>query len=434
MEVAVEIGKTEQNQVDLTISVPSRELDTRKDAILANLRDRVELPGFRKGHVPKSILEKRFGPQATAEGLDELLKEAVQTAFERQKLIPIDAPKISDIKMEDGQVRFSVSVEVRPEIRLSDEQILRIPLPKPEGITVTDEDVDAAIDNERKTQSTFQPELEVRPARKGDFVVIDYEGFLKETDKPIDGGKAEGTMMEIGSGRFLPGFDDQIAGMKSGDTKRIDVSFPADFYDDDLKGKPAYFHVTLHSIKKRQMPELTDEFAKGQDYESVADMRSRIRAEMERGAKEMAEQEQRRALLAALDERISFDPPKSFVDRQAENLQKGLERQYKGGRKEMADRLAQEGKTEADLETDLRDRARRQVKNSLILDAIAKLKNIQVTDEDVDARLAQIADQSKTTPDAVRAALEKQDRLEEVRYGLMDEKVVQFLLDHADIR
>lgn len=186
--------------------------------------------------------------------------------------------------------------------------------------------------------------------------------------------------------------------------------------------------------KKRQMPELNDEFAKSQDFDSVADMRSKIRAEMERGAKEVAEQDRRRALLAALDERISFEPPKSFVDRQAENLQQGLERQYKGGRKEMEERLAQEGRTQVDLDAELRERARRQVKNSLILDAVAKLKNIQVTDEDVESRLAKIADQSKATPDAVRAALEKQDRLDEVRYALLDEKVVQFLLDHADIR
>lgn len=434
MELTVEIEKTEHGQMDLSIAVPSSELDSRKDSILASLQERVALPGFRKGHVPKAILDKRFGPQATAEGLDDLLKEAWREACEKQKIIPIDAPKISDIKMDNGQIRFKVCVEIRPEIKLTDEQILKIPLAKADGLTITDEDVASAIDNERKSHSTFQPELEVRPVRKGDFAFIDYEGFLKENDKPIEGGKAEGTMFEVGGGRFLPGFDEQIIGMSPGGKKRIDVAFPADFYDEDLQGKSAYFHVTLQSIKKRSMPDLTDDFAKELGYDTLADMRAKIRAEMDRGARDMAMQAQRQALFTALDERIPFDPPNSFVDRQAENLHKGIERQYKGGHKEMIEKLAQEGKTESDFQAELRERARKQVKNSLILDAVAKLKNIRVTDEEVQKRLADVAQQNQTTPEAVRQELEKQDRLDEVRYALLDEKVVQFLLDHADIR
>ena len=434
MELAVEVEKTEGNQIDLSISVPGSELESRKDTILADLRDRIELPGFRKGHVPKSILEKRFGSQATAEGLDGLLKEAVQEAFERQKLSPIDTPKISDIKMDDGRIRFRVTVEVKPEVKLTDEQILRIRLSKPEGMSVTDADVDAALENERRAQATFQPELEDRPARNGDFAVVDYEGFMKDTDKALEGGKGEGALMEMGSGRFLPGFDEHVVGMKAGDQKRIEIVFPKDFYDEDLRDRAAYFHVTLRSIKKRLMADLTDQFAKDAGYENLADMRAKIRADMERGAREVAEQELRQALFRALDEQITFDPPKSFVDRQAENLQKNLERQYRGGRQEMVDQLAKEGKTEADLDADLRARARRQVKNSLILDAVAKFKHIHVTDEDVETRIARIADQSQATPDAVRNALAKEDRLEDLRYSILDEKVVQFLLEHADIR
>lgn len=434
MEVTVEIEKTENGHVDLAVAVPGSELENRKNSVLNSLQERIALPGFRKGHVPKAILEKRFGPQATAEGLDDLLKEAVQAAFEKQKINPVDTPKITDIKMDDGHVRFKVCVEIRPDLTVTDEQILKIPLPKSEGLTITDEDVTAAIDNERKTHATFQPELEIRPVRKGDFAVLDYEGFLKETDKPIDGAKAEGTMIEIGGGRFLPGFDEQIVGMNPGGKKRIEILFPADFYDEDLQGKAAYFHVTVQAIKKRQMPEISDDFAKEMGYDSVADMRSKIRAEMERGAKEMSLQGQRQALFSALDERISYDPPNSFIDRQAENLRRNLERQYKGGHKEMVERLAREGKSESDLETELRERARKQVKNSLILDAIAKKKNIRVTEEDLTAKINHLADQSQASADVIRGELEKQDRLDEVRYAILDEKVVQFLLDHADIR
>lgn len=418
----------------MMIAVPNQELESRKEAIFSRLRDQVALPGFRKGQVPKSILEKRFGPQATAEGLDEILRDAIQEAFQKEKILPVEAPKVSDVQMDNGQIRFKVRVEVRPELKLTDEQILRLPLPKPDGLGVTDEDVAAAVENERKTTATFQPDLEIRPVRHGDFVVADYEGFLKEKDTAIAGGKSEGAMIEIGAGRFLPGFDEQIIGMSPGDKKRIEIAFPPDFYDEDLRGKPAYFHVAVQTIKKRLIPDLTDEWAKEHGHENLADMRMKIRAEMERGTKEMSKEELRRSLFTTLDQKIVFDPPKSFVERQARDLMQNLEKQYKGGRKELLDRLAKEGKGEADLEADVQERARRQVKNSLILDAVAKTKNIQVSDEDMQARLKLIAEQQQVTADAIRRDLEKQDRIEEFKYAILDEKVVQFLLDHADIR
>ncbi len=433
MELTIDVEKTEDGSVDLAIAVPSKELDSRKDAVLAGLRDRVALPGFRKGHVPKSILEKRFGPQAMAEGLDELLKNAVQEAFEKKNLVPADAPKISDLKMEDGSIRFKVSVEVQPEIAFTDEQIFKIPVPKAD-LAVTEDDITAAIENERKTTATFQPILEIRPIQNGDFAVIDYEGYLKDNDSPIPGGKAEGSLIEVGSKRFLPGFDEQLLGVSVGDRRRVDLRFPDDFYDEDLKGKAAYFHVKVHSIKKRQMPEVTDEWAKEQGYESIADFRGKIRSEMERGAADLSKEAQRRALIDGLLERVPFEPPKSFVLKQSEELIKNLERQYKGGRKELLDQLAKEGKTEADLESDARERAKRQVKTHMVLHTIGRVKQITATDEDLAGRIAQLADQYQSTPADLQSQLEKDDRLDDLRHTIQDEKIVQFLMDHADIR
>lgn len=434
MDISVEIEKSENCVVDLAIGVPSEELERRKNSILMKWQEKAALPGFRKGRVPKAILEKQFGPQAAAEGLDELLKDTVREVFEKKNLYPINTPKVTDLKTDNGKIRFKVSVEVRPEVKLTDEQIMRIPLPKQAEVNVTEEDITAAIENERKTHATFVPVLEDRPCRAGDFVAVDYEGYMKEGDRPIEGGKAEGAMLEIGGMKFLPGFDEQLIGMSPDQKKRIDIQFPPDFYDDSLQGKTSYFMTTLKSIKKRQMPEATDEWAREHGYENLADARAKIREEMEHGSRDMARDELRRALFEALDERIKLELPKSLVDRQVEELQRGLERQYKGGRKEILERLAKDGKSEADLETEMCARAKRQIKNSLILDAVSKMKNIEVMEADVEAKIAKIADEYRSTPETIRKELEKNDRLGEVRYALLDEKVVQFLLDHADIR
>ncbi|MBI4180104.1 trigger factor [bacterium] len=434
MNITVEVEKSENCVVDLAVGVPAEELDRRKDAILDKWRERANVPGFRKGHVPKAILERQFGQQAAAEGLDDLLKEAVRAAFEKQELHPVDTPKVTDLKTDNGQIRFKLSVEVRPVLRLTDDLILKIPLPKPAQTPVTDEDVTAAMTNELKTESTFVPVLDPRPSQRGDFVAVDYEGFLKENDQPIEGAKADGAMIELGAMKFLPGFDDQVAGMSPGDKRRVEIAFPADFYDDGLQGKAAYFHVTLKTIKKRQMPEATDDWAKERGYESLADARTKIRAEMERGAAELAQEETRRALFEALDARIQIELPGVMVARQVDELGRNLERRYKGGRKELLEQLQKEGKSETDLEAELFQRARRQIKNSLILDAVSKLKNIQVDDSDIETKIAKMADEYRTTPDVIRAELGKQDKLDDIRYTLLDEKVVQFLLDHADIR
>ena len=241
-------------------------------------------------------------------------------------------------------------------------------------------------------------------------------------------------MMELGAGRFLPGFDEQIAGMQPGEKKRLDVVFPANFYDEDLQGKEAYFHVTLQSIKKRQMAELTDDWAKEHGYESLADMRAKIREEMEGGAKEIGQDELRRSLLKALDEKISVELSQSVVQRQAEDIMRGIERQHKGGRKEVLDQLVKDGKTEADLEAEVRERARRQLKNSLILDSIAKLKNIRVSEDDLEKRIDRIAAARQSTHEAVHEELEKEGRLADLQYAILHEKVVEFLLENADIR
>lgn len=434
MDMTVVVDKSENCTMDLSVGIPSQELDRRKDEILVKLSERVALPGFRKGRVPKAILEKQFGPQAMAEGLDELLKDAVREVIEQKDLHPVDTPKVTDLKTDDSRIQFKLSLEVRPQLQLTDKDILRIPLPKPPEVAVTEEDITRAIENELKGNSTFVPVLEPRSCHTGDFVSVDYEGFLKDGDKPIEGGKAEGVLLEVGGMKFLPGFDEQLVGMSPSDKRRVDVNFPADFYDDALQGKSAYFHVTLKSIKKRQMPEATDEWAKEHGYENMAAARAKIREEMEKGSKEMAKEELRRALFEVLDARIQMELPKVLVTRQMDELQKNIERQYKGGRKEVLDRLAKEGKSEADLEAEIRARAQRQIKNSLILDAVGKLKKIQVNDKEIEERLAQMAEQYQTTLENVRAELEKHDRLGEIRYAILDEKVVQFLLDHADIR
>lgn len=434
MDITVKVEKKENCSVELSVTVAESELETRKESLLIELRDQVNIPGFRKGHVPKAILEKRFGPHATAEALEDVIKAALHEAFVREKLIPIETPKVSDIRMDNGQVVFKAAVEVQPDIELKDEQILGIHLPKPANIQVTDDDVASAIDSERKALSTFTPELEVRPVRKGDFVVIDFEGFLKDPERPIDGWKGEGTLIEVGAGRFLPGFDESVVGMNPSDKKRIDVVFPKDFYDEELQDKPAFFHVTLKAIKKQQMPEATDAWAKEHGYTDMADMKAKIRTEMEHGAESMGKDEMRKALYAALDEKISVDVPPSMVERRAEEMMKNLERQYKGGRKELADRLKKEGKTEADLEADIRLRARQQIKTSLIIATVARTKDIQVTPEDLKSRIAQIAAERQISPDDLYAELEKDDRLGDIEYSLLTEKVVQFLLEHADTR
>lgn len=429
MNITVTTERQDGCELTLAVSVPMQEIKTQENVILKRLQRQAHIPGFRAGHVPRAILEKKFAGAIGAESREEVIRQAVPDAFEKSGFFPVATPQVSDIRDNGGEFQFKIHADIRPEIKITEEQITGIPV-ETSGAAVSDEDVDNSIDTLRRKQATYSPLIEDRGLQKEDFAVIDFKGVLAATGAPIEGGEAEGYTLEIGSSQFIPGFDDQLIGMKPASQREISVSFPNDFFDDALKGKPAKFQVKLQSIKKKTLPEINDAFAKDAGFENVDDMRRKLRESLESDVQRYDKETAKAAIMEALDKRVDFPLPKPFLEQQADDIRKSFERQVRGGLDEIQERYRKDGKTDADFENDIRERARREVKGSFLLDAIAKLKNIDVTREEVDGHIQSMAEMFRLPVEDLR----KQMRPESVRYQLINEKVVEFLMSRADIK
>src|SRR5690606_35721805 len=277
--------KTENNQGVLTVEVDGETVEKALNQAFRKVVKRVTVPGFRKGKVPRAIFERRFGVEVLYEdALDILLPDAYASAVKETGIEPVDRPEIEIEQMEKGKpLIFKATVTVKPEVKLGEYKGLEVPK---KDFEVKPEDVDAELEAMRKRQGQLEA-VEDGTVEKGDRVIIDFEGTID--GKPFEGGKADGFSLEVGSGRMIPGFEDQLIGMKPGEEKTITVTFPEDYHVKELSGKEASFRIKLHEIKRLRLPELDDEFA--QDV-SEFDTLEELKKDIENKLKERAKREE----------------------------------------------------------------------------------------------------------------------------------------------
>jgi trigger factor len=426
----IDATNTEANKKEIkreiSVEIPAAEVARETELQIQRYQKSARLPGFRAGHVPASIIKQRFGEGLKNDVAEALIPKYFRREAEKQGLIPISQPRVTDLHIHDGEpLRFKASFEVLPEIKVEGYKDLRADKPE---ISVTDEDVEQALTSVREQHATYAT-VEGRSLAEGDFAQASMDGKPKD-GKDVAEAKAnpvhmDDVLIEIGGKNTVPEFSQNLTGASAGDERTFDVSYPDDISDKRLAGKTFVYTVKVNGIKQKSLPELNDDFAKELgEFTSLDQVRKQIRENMEAEKRHTAEHEAKDKLVAELVKRNDFEVPESLVDRQIDlRLERGLRA------------LAAQGMKMEDLKKmDLprlragqRDQAVQDVKSSLLLERIADLEKIEVGDEEVDREVESLAQQSKQSPETVRARLTQDGGLDRIRIRIRSEKTLNFL-------
>ena len=413
---------------EISVEIPAAEVARETETIVQKYQKLARLPGFRKGHVPASIIRQRFAEDLKSDVVEALVPRYFRKEAEKLGMVPVSQPRVTDLHIHDGEpLTFKASFEVMPEIRVEGYKELRAEHPE---ITVTDEDVEQALASVREQHATFTS-IEGKPLADGDFAQASFDGQPKDGSKDGKAGAdanpvhMDEVLIEIGGKNTVPEFSQNLTGASVGDERTFDVVYPEDIQDKRLAGQTFVYTVKVNGIKQKSLPELNDDFAKELgEFASLDAVRKQIRENMEAEKRHTAEREAKDKLVAELVKRNEFEVPESLVDRQIDlRLERGLRA------------LAAQGMKMEDLKKmDLprlragqREQAVQDVKSSLLLERIADLEKIEVSDEEVNRELEALAKQSKQTSEAVRARLTEDGGLDRIRNRIRSEKTLEFL-------
>ena len=412
---------TDSTKREIQIEIPADEVGRTTESLIQKYQKLARLPGFRRGHVPPSIIRQRFSEDIKSEVVETLVPRYFRQEAAKQGLIPVSQPRVSDLHIQDGEpLRFKASFEVMPEIKVEGYKELRAEKP---AVTVTDEEVEHTLNSLREQHATFTP-VEGRPLQDGDFAQVSLDGQPKEGEgKPVH---MDEILVEIGGKNTMQEFNDNLRGASAGEEKTFDVTYPKDYSDQRLAGLTFSYRVKIHSIKQKSLPELNDDFAKelGPEFTGIEDIKKRIREGTEADKKHQAEHEAKDKLLAELVKRNDFPVPESLVEHQIDiRLERGL-------RALAAQGMRSEDMKKMDLSrlrAGQRDQAVQEVKASVLLDKVADTEKIEVSDQEVDHEIEALAQQSKQTPEAIRARLTRDGALDRIKSRIRNEKTLNFL-------
>jgi trigger factor len=420
--------KLEGNRGVLTIEVPAEKVNQGLDSAFKKVVKQINVPGFRKGKMPRALFEKRFGVEALyQDALDFIFPEAYMNAIKETGIEPIAQPENVDFDIEqmgkDKDFTFKATVQVKPEVKLGEYKGLEV---EELDTNVTDEDVQ----KELEALQNRHAELVVKEegtAEKGDTVVIDFEGFVN--GEAFEGGKGENYSLELGSGTFIPGFEDQLIGVAAGESKDVEVTFPEEYHAAELAGKPAVFKVTVHEIKRKELPALDDEFAKDVDdeVETLDALKEKIKTRLENSKKHEAEHHLRDTLVEKAAANAEVEIPEVMVENEVNRMLQEFEQrlQMQGMNLELYYQFS--GQDEAALREQMKEDARKRVKVNLTLEAIAKAENLEATEEDVNAELEKMAEMYNMSVDNIKKAL---GGTEGIKEDLKFKKAVEFLVEN----
>ena len=418
--------KQEGNQGVLTIEVEAAKVNEGLDAAFKKVVKQVNVPGFRKGKMPRGMFEKRFGVESLyQDALDFILPEAYAKAIEETGIDPIDRPEIDVEQMEKGKdLIFTAKVQVKPEVKLGEYKGLEVEKMETE---VTAEDVEAELTSLQEKQAELAVKEEGK-AEEGDTVTMDFEGFVD--GEAFEGGQAENYSLELGSGQFIPGFEEQLVGVASGEEKEVEVNFPEEYHAAELAGKPATFKVKVHEIKAKELPALDDEFAKDADeeVETLAELKEKIEKRLQESKKNEAETAVRETLVNKASDNAEVEIPEVMVKAEVDRMMQEFEQrlQMQGMNLDLYFQFS--GQTEEDLRGQMTEDAGKRVRTNLTLEAIAAAENLEVTDEEAEEEVNKMAEQYNMSADNIKQALGGLDTL---KADLKVRKAVEFLVENS---
>ena len=413
--------KLEKSRVALTIETSAEEFEAAVNKAYLKMRGKINVPGFRVGKAPRKIIEKMYGAEVFyEEAVNIILPDAYEAAVKEQELDVVGYPEVELESCTKDGVVFKCTVAVYPEVKLG--QYKGLEAPKAE-VKVAAADVNARL-KEMADRNSRLVSVD-RAVKKGDTADIDFEGF--DNGVAFDGGKGENFDLEIGSGSFVPGFEDQLIGMKAGEEKDIDITFPKD-YTPELAGKPVVFHVKVNEVKVKEVPALDDEFAKDvSEFDTLKDLKADIKKKLTAERTEAAQRAFEDVLMAKVAEGVEADVPHEMVDLQAEQMTEGFKQQLAAQGIPFDQYLKMTNTTEADFKSQAYGPAEQQVKMDLAISAIVKAESLEASDDEVEAEMKKVADKYGMDLDTVKKYL----RPEEVKEQVIREKVIKLVADSA---
>lgn len=424
----VNMETIDQHNVVLEMEVPQLEVSKALDKAYHKIANQVNIPGFRKGKVPRAMLEKRIGKQALLDEAFEILApQYYLKALDEQKIEPVSRPKIDVVTLQEDQALvFKATVTKKPEILLGEYKNLTVEQP---AVEVTDEQVNSQLESLRSRHAKMVV-AEGAEIANGDFAIIDFEGFVD--DVPFKGGSGKAYPLEIGSGSFIPGFEEQLLGAKTGEMRDVNVSFPEDYHASELAGKPAVFKVTIQDIKRKELPELDDEFAKDvSEFENLEELKADIKNKLEKAAQEKAENDYKNAAVKAAVDNVNVEIPEVMVEDRIDNMVGELDINLQN-RGMQLDKYLEYVKMDMDtLRQNYRESAATNVKTDLLLEAVAKAEGLGVTTEEIDGEIAVMAQAYQATPKEVAKIIREQGRLDALAGSILRKKAANIIIDSA---
>ncbi len=424
-----ELLKKEGNKVTFKITVDNDKFEGTVTKAYNKNKGKFNIPGFRKGKAPKQIIESQYGKGVFYnDAIDMLFPEVYPTALDELNIDPIDRPDldIEEISKDNGLVMV-VNVEVKPEVKLGEYKGIEIAKP---DYTVSEEEVNVRLDDMRNKASRLV-DVEGRAIDSGDTAIIDFEGFVDGV--AFEGGKGEDYSLVIGSNTFIPGFEEQLTGKNKGEEVEVNVEFPAEYHAENLAGKPATFKVTVKNIQRKELPELNDEFAADTtEFNTLDELKKDLRTKVEEEAKNRAEAEMKNSLVEKISEGTELEVPNAMVETQIDNMLMELNYQLQYQGLQLEQLLQMTGRSIEELRNEKREEATKLVKSSLILEAIAKAENVEVSEEDVDAEVAKMAEMYNMDLEKIKSMMKPTD-LEDIKGQLKIRKTIDLLVDSAKL-
>lgn len=418
-----------ENEATLKITAPAAEVNAGYKKAVQKIADQANIPGFRKGKAPRAIIEMHYGKEAVKQEAFEIVaNKAYSEALDQEKLIPVSDPKVEESTFEEGKdMELTIKVTLKPEPELGEYKGLHV---EKKEVEVTDEQVDAQIKDMMGRDAKMVVAEEGAVIEKGDFAIIDFAGTVD--DEPFSGGEGKGYPLEVGSNSFIPGFEDQLVGLSKGDSTDVEVTFPEDYFVKDLAGKEAIFKVNIQDVKRKELPELNDEYvASKTDFKTVEELRANYKERMQKAAEANAKAEYEHELIDLAVANAKFSVPEIMIEDKISQMVEEMKMSLESRKMSLDMYMQYTGLDMAKIRENQRPVAEENVKTDLVLDAIAKAEDIQVDMADVDAEIAAISAQHGASPEEVKKIIKGNGTMGLLLANILRRKAAHVVIDSA---
>lgn len=422
--------KSEGLSREFKISLPAKEIEEKISHRLKELARTVNLPGFRPGKVPVGVLRKKYGPSVMGEVLERAVNDSSQQALTEKGLRPAMQPEIEITDFEDGKdLEYTIAVEILPEIEPVDFSKIKLQRLVP---NTKESEIDEALEHLAKSQGGSETVKENRESKDGDVLLIDFLGRVDDVE--FAGGKAEGYELTLGSGMFIPGFEEQLVGVKAGDKTDVKVKFPDNYGAEDLSGKDAVFDITVHEIKERVASTIDDDFAKKLGVDNVETLRESIKEEQEREFNSMARMILKRKLMDELADAHDFNVPEKLLEREFDSIWAQYEEERNKGGENAEANSEDDKKSDDEQKQEFQEIAERRVRLGLLLSEVGRANNVQIGQEDLNRQLMEEARRNPGRENEIMDYYRNNpEAMEHLSAPMYEEKVVDFILEQASV-